>query len=114
MTLAGRGEGRQGPRCSRQGRAGKGLPVCPRGGRERSRFSAPRGPSPGLQSHGREELGVASDMAQKQPASLAVNTAVVIFPFVARMGHDQRSSEPPAPPSLGEAAPGRRRGRRRG
>lgn len=53
-------------------------------------------------------------MAQKQPASLAVNTAVVIFPFVARMGHDQRSSEPPAPPSLGEAAPGRRRGRRRG
>lgn len=25
MTLAGRGEGRQGPRCSQQGRAGKGL-----------------------------------------------------------------------------------------
>lgn len=52
-------------------------------------------------------------MAQKQPASLAVNTAVFIFSFVAQMGHDQRSSEPPAPPSLGEAAPGRRRGRRR-
>lgn len=51
MTLAGRGEGRQGPRCSRQGRAGKGL-FAPAG--DRSGLASRPLAAPALASDSRE------------------------------------------------------------